>query len=88
MTSPAWRSWKRWTAGRTDWSPSELRTSQGPGSSRAPTPHLPGFGIADASNVVLAERYGAVDILTTDQRDFRQIKLSGGRFFRVLPYDL
>jgi len=51
-------------------------------------PHLPGFGIADASNVVLAERYGAVDILITDQRDFRQIKLPGGRFFRVLPYDL
>jgi predicted nucleic acid-binding protein len=51
-------------------------------------PHLPGFGIADASNVVLAERYGTADILTTDQRDFRQIELPGGRHFRILPYDL
>ena len=51
-------------------------------------PYLPGFGIADASNVVLAERYGTTDILTTDQRDFRQIELPGGRHFRILPYDL
>lgn len=51
-------------------------------------PHLPGFGIADASNVVLAERYGTEDILTTDQRDFREIELPGDRFFRILPYDL
>lgn len=51
-------------------------------------PHLPGFGIADASNVVLAERYGTADILTTDQRDFRQVKLPGSRYFRILPYDL
>ena len=51
-------------------------------------PHLPGFGIADSSNVVLAERYGTTDILTTDQRDFRQIELPGGRQFRILPYDL
>jgi predicted nucleic acid-binding protein len=51
-------------------------------------PHLSGFGIADASNVVLAERYDTSDILTTDQRDFRQIKLRGGRHFRILPYDL
>ncbi len=51
-------------------------------------PHLPGFRIADASNMVLAKRHGTADILTTDQRGFRRIKLSGGRFFRVLPYDL
>lgn len=51
-------------------------------------PHLSGFGIADASNVVLAERHGTTDILTTDQRDFRRIELPGGRFFRILPYDL
>jgi uncharacterized protein len=50
--------------------------------------YLMGFGIADASNVVLAERYGTRDILTTDQRDFRRIKLPGGRYFRILPYDL
>ena len=49
--------------------------------------HLGGFGIADASNVVLAERLGTRDILTTDQRDFREIELPGGRYFRILPYD-
>jgi uncharacterized protein len=50
--------------------------------------HLTGFGIADASNVVLAERYDTTDILTTDQRDFRRVELSGARHFRILPYDL
>jgi uncharacterized protein len=39
--------------------------------------YLPDFGIADASNAVLAERYVTRDILTTDQRDFRRIKLPG-----------
>jgi uncharacterized protein len=43
--------------------------------------YLPGFGIADASNVVLAERHGTRDILTTDQRDFRRVKLPGDRYF-------
>lgn len=50
--------------------------------------YLPDFGVTDASNVVLAERYGTQDILTTDQRDFRRIKLPGDRYFRILPYDL
>lgn len=50
--------------------------------------YLPGFGIADASNVVLAERYETRDILTTDQRDFRRVRLHGSRYFRILPYDL
>ena len=50
--------------------------------------YLAGFGIADASNVVEAERYGTQDILTTDQRDFRRINLSGDRYLRILPYDL
>lgn len=49
--------------------------------------HLKGFGIADASNVVLAERYRTRDILTTDQRDFRQVEI-GGSYFSILPYDL
>ena len=49
---------------------------------------LPGFGIADASNVVLAERHETRDILTTDQRDFRRVELYGGHYFRILPYDL
>lgn len=48
---------------------------------------LKGFGVADASNVVLAERYDAFDILTTDQRDFRVVAGSGDRRFRILPYD-
>jgi uncharacterized protein len=50
--------------------------------------YLPGFGIADASKVVLAERCGTRDILTTDQRDFRRIKLLADRYFRILPNDL
>lgn len=50
--------------------------------------YLTSFGIADASNLVLAERYGTTDILTTDQRDFRRVKLPGGRYFRIPPYDL
>lgn len=50
--------------------------------------YLPDFGIADASNVVLAERYETSDILTTDQRDFRRIQLPSGQHFRILPYDL
>ena len=50
--------------------------------------HLASFGIADASNVVLAERRGTVDILVTDQRDFRRIQLPDGGYFRILPHDL
>jgi uncharacterized protein len=50
--------------------------------------HLASFGIADASNVVLAERHNTADILTTDQRDFRRVQLSTGGYFRILPYDL
>ncbi len=49
--------------------------------------YLPGFGVADASNVVLAERYEAFDILTTDQRDIREVVGSQGHRFRILPYD-
>ena len=46
------------------------------------------FDLADASCVVLAERYGCFDILTTDQRDFRTVSSRGGQHFRILPYDL
>ena len=49
--------------------------------------YLTGFGIADASCVVLAERHDCFDILTTDQRDFREITAPQGRHFRILPYD-
>ncbi|MBA3492311.1 MAG: PIN domain-containing protein [Rubrobacteraceae bacterium] len=45
------------------------------------------FDLADASCVVLAERYECFDILTTDQRDFRAVAGRDGQYFRVLPYD-
>lgn len=46
------------------------------------------FDLADASCVVLAERQGCFDILTTDQRDFRAVVGHDGQYFRILPYDL
>lgn len=50
--------------------------------------YLKSFGVADASNVVLADRYGTIDILTTDHRDFRQVTTADGEHFRILPHDL
>lgn len=49
--------------------------------------YLTSFGIADASCVVLAERHGTTNILTTDLRDFRRVELPDSRFFRILPFD-
>ncbi len=49
---------------------------------------LTSFDLTDASCVVLAERYDSWDILTTDERDFRNVTGRGGRYFRLLPYDL
>lgn len=49
--------------------------------------YLESFGAADASNLVLAEKYGTTDILTTDQRDFRQVTTTEGEYLRILPYD-
>lgn len=47
-----------------------------------------GIGLADASIVVLAERYGTRDILTLDERHFRAIRpLSGEPSFRIFPAD-
>ncbi len=46
------------------------------------------LGLADASNVVIAERHGAHDILTLDERHFRAVRGPGGRPFRLLPADL
>lgn len=46
------------------------------------------FDLSDASCVVLAERHGCFDILTTDQRDFRAVGGRDGQHFRILPYDL
>lgn len=45
------------------------------------------IGLADASIVVLANRYGVRDLLTLDERHFRAIRGPGGRPFRLLPTD-
>jgi uncharacterized protein len=45
------------------------------------------LGLADASIVVLAERYECHDILTLDQRHFRAILGPSGKPFRLLPLD-
>ena len=46
------------------------------------------IGIADASNVVLADRYRTTCVLTLDQRHFRRLRpLWGADHFTVLPYD-
>ena len=45
------------------------------------------LGLADASVVVLAERYGCQDILTLDQRHFRAVRGPHGQPFRLLPFD-
>ncbi len=41
-----------------------------------------GIGLADASLVVLAERYGTRRILTLDERHFRTLRASDGSTFR------
>jgi len=45
------------------------------------------LGLTDASLVVLAARYGTLDILTLDERHFRAVTGPGGRPFRILPAD-
>jgi predicted nucleic acid-binding protein len=45
------------------------------------------LGIADASIVVLAERYRCWDLLSKDQRHFRTVSGPEGRLFRLLPFD-
>jgi uncharacterized protein len=45
------------------------------------------IGLADASVVVLAHRHGTLDLLCTDERHFRALRGSGGRAFRLLPFD-
>ncbi len=46
------------------------------------------LGIADASNVVLADRHRTTTILTLDQRHFRRLRpLWGADHFTLLPYD-
>ncbi|MGH2583332.1 MAG: type II toxin-antitoxin system VapC family toxin [Dehalococcoidia bacterium] len=46
------------------------------------------LGLADASIVVLADRYNCADVLTLDQRHFRAIRGPRGRPFRLLPFDM
>jgi predicted nucleic acid-binding protein len=46
------------------------------------------LGLADASIVILAERYQCADILTLDQRHFRTVLGPGGKPFRLLPLDV
>lgn len=45
------------------------------------------IGLADASIVVLAGRYGVRDLLTLDERHFRAMRGPGSRPFRILPAD-
>lgn len=45
------------------------------------------IGLADASLVVLANRFGVRDVLTLDERHFRAMRGPGGRPFRLLPFD-
>lgn len=45
------------------------------------------LGLADASIVVLAHRYGVRDVLSLDERHFRAMRGPGGRPFRLLPAD-
>jgi hypothetical protein len=45
------------------------------------------LGLADASIVVLADRYDVSDVLTLDERHFRAVRRSDGRPFRVRPTD-
>jgi predicted nucleic acid-binding protein len=47
-----------------------------------------GIGLADASIVVLAERYRARDLLTLDERHFRALRTRDGLAFRLLPADV
>lgn len=46
------------------------------------------LGLADASNVVLADRHGTTDILTLDERHFRTVVGTSGEPFRLFPADM
>jgi uncharacterized protein len=45
------------------------------------------ISLTDASNVVLANRHGTLDVLTLDERHFRALRGPGGHPFRILPAD-
>jgi predicted nucleic acid-binding protein len=46
-----------------------------------------GIGLADASIVVLADRYATNRILTLDERRFRALRPLAGGHFTLLPAD-
>jgi predicted nucleic acid-binding protein len=46
------------------------------------------LGLADASIIVLADRYGVSDLLSLDERHFRTVRRANGQPFRLLPADL
>ena len=45
------------------------------------------LGLADASIVVLGDRYSVTDVLTLDERHFRAVRTNAGHPFRLLPAD-
>jgi uncharacterized protein len=45
------------------------------------------IGLADASVVVLANRHRTLELLCTDERHFRVLRGTGGKAFRLLPFD-
>jgi len=45
------------------------------------------IGLADASVAVLANRHRTLELLCTDERHFRALKGTGGKAFRLLPFD-
>lgn len=45
------------------------------------------IGLADASIIILADRYDTKDVLTLDLRHFRAIRPITKRNFRILPFD-
>ena len=45
------------------------------------------IGLADASIVVLAGRYGTDRVLTLDERHFRTLRTPAGKPFTILPTD-
>jgi len=45
------------------------------------------IGLADASIVVLAERYDVTSVLTLDERHFRAMRPGPRKRFKLLPFD-
>jgi hypothetical protein len=44
-------------------------------------------GLADASIVVLAERFGVREVLTLDERHFLALRIERRKRFKILPID-